>query len=772
MTPQRLLRNSALTIFSVVFAVFIAGCSTTNRLGDGETLYTGIKELKLTSPEGMKIDPDVEDVVKASLSVPPNNSLFGSAKITSPIKTGLWVYNNWDPNAKGLKGWLYKTLAVDPILVEDIRPAQRAKHAENILDNNGYFQGTVTYDTIQDKNPKKAKISYFINTGPEYHIKSVELMPDNTFLNHKIDSVAAKSRYLKPGNRYSVDSLVQVRTDIANAVRNYGYYYFRPNHLEYQADSTGGNNEIALRLVFAKNIPAADTTRYYVGDVKMYISRQYARPGATFDTIQTNRGTIYQMERTKFRKELMDECVTLRRGRNFSLRSLNRTQTNFSRLGIFSTLTVDISRDTLATVPTLNVDINAKMATALEGTTEANIVSKSNSFLGPGITLGVTHRNLFGGGEQLSLNLTGAYEWQTGKHKEGNASLVNSYEFELSASLSFPRLLAPLFVPRSRRSLNWTRISLSADLLNRPGLFRMAKTEASFGYDWQTSRYASNKLQLASLSYVKLLDWTDEFAELLIKNLALAESFTDQFIPRMSYTYTYDRAFGKWRRYTWNVTLEEAGNIYYGVLKACGAKDQVHLFGTPVSQFVKGQAQLVFHQRLNKTDWLVSRLAIGAVFAYGNSDYVPYSEQFYVGGANSVRGFNVKSVGPGRFTTWHNYYPAYLDHTGTLKFELNTEYRFNIYKSLKGAVFLDSGNVWLTEDDEWLPGGKFEIKKFFNDLALGTGFGLRYDMSMLVVRGDLGIALHAPYDTGHHGYFNMGKLTRAWAFHLAIGYPF
>ena len=767
-------RNSALLVLSLLIAVVVSGCSTTRRLADDETLYDGIKKLEITSPEGTKLDPDVATVVESALSVAPNNSFMGSAKMRTPFPIGLWVYNNWDPNATGLKGWLYRKLADDPILIENIRPAQRAKMAENLLDNNGYFRGTVTYDTIRGRNPKKAKISYFVNTGPEYSIKSVALLPDVSFLNHKIDSVAARHRYLKPGRRYSVDSLVQVRTDIANAVRNYGFYYFRPAHLEYLADSTGGNNEIALKLVFAKNIPAADTTCYYVGDVNMFISRQYVRRGTVeaYDTIATRRGTVYQMERTKFRTGLMDDCVTLRRGRQFSVRSLNRTQTNFSRLGIFSSLAFDVSPDTTASRPTLNVDITAKMATSLEGTTEANIVSKSNSFLGPGITLGATNRNLFGGGEQLSIKLTGTYEWQTG-HRTGKAELINAYEFGASASLSFPRLLAPLFVPRSRRSLNWTKISLSANLLNRPDLFRMAKFDASFGYDWQSSRYASNKLELARLSYVKLLNWTDEFADFLFLNLGMADSFRDRFIPRMTYTYTYDRSFGRWRKYNWTISVEEAGNLYYGVIKAFGAKRQVHLFGTPVSQFVKGQAQLVFHQRINKTDWLVSRLAVGVAFAYGNSDNVPYSDQFYVGGANSVRGFNVRSIGPGRYKPpTDELYPAYLDRTGTLKFDFSTEFRFNIWKSLKGAVFIDAGNVWLMKEDEWLPGGKIEFKKFFRDLALGTGAGLRYDMSMLVVRADFGIALHCPYDTGYRGYFNIGKFSEGWAFHLAIGYPF
>ena len=750
---------------------FLAGCSTTKRLADGEVLYDGIRKINIKSPEGTKFDSSVEDNVNLTLKVKPNNSLFGSSRFRNPIAIGLWAYNYMDPDAKGLKGWFYKVLADEPILIdEDIRPVQRTKLVENILDNNGYFQGTASFDTIMSKDRKKAKLIYNVNTGPAYHIKSIALLPDQSYLQHKIDSVASRHSYLHPGVRYSVDSLVQVRTDIANAVRNYGFYFFRPNYLEYQADSTGGNNEIALRLVFAKNIPPADTTQYFMGDLNLHVTRRLT-VGNNLDTISTSRGTIIKVSNIKFRTALMDECVTLRKGRAFSIRSLNRTQSNFSRLGIFRSINTSVTRDTTASRPTLNVDISAQMASALEGVTELNVVSKSNSYLGPGVSIGITHHNLFGGGEQLSLTATGSYEWQTGRKTE-KSSLLNSYEFGLKASLSFPRLLAPLFVPRSRRSLNWTKISLSGELLNRPKYFRMGQLNATFSYDWQSSRYATNSLKLLNLTHVKLTNATEEFEEIMARNPAIAASFRNQFIPQIEYSYTYERAFGKWRKYNWQISVEEAGNLLYLYGRMQGKKRDMHIFGTPFSQFIKAQAQLVFHQRITSNSWLVTRVATGAAHAYCNSKEVPYSEQFYVGGANSVRAFNVRSVGPGRYYNFYSMDNDYYDQTGTFKFEFNTEYRFPIYSFLRGAVFLDAGNVWLLKDDPSRPGGKLEGSKFFRDLALGTGFGVRVDISMIVIRADLGIKLHAPYPTGKNGYFNINDARDSWAVHLAIGYPF
>ena len=202
-------------------------------------------------------------------------------------------------------------------------------------------------------------------------------------------------------------------------------------------------------------------------------------------------------------------------------------------------------------------------------------------------------------------------------------------------------------------------------------------------------------------------------------------------------------------------------------------KGEKKLFGTPFSQFVKGEAQLVYSRRLipKSEHWLVSRVLIGAAHAYANSSEVPYSEQFYIGGANSIRAFTVRSLGPGSYRPPEALKNGYFDQTGTFKLELNSEYRFPIVSVLHGAVFVDAGNIWLLKDDPQRPGGKLNGKTFLKDIALGTGVGLRVDIGMLVIRGDLGYGLHAPYYNGTPHYFNIA-FKKAFAFHLAIGYPF
>ena len=524
-----------------------------------------------------------------------------------------------------------------------------------------------------------------------------------------------------------------------------------------------------MKMILGSNVPDFALKPYRTGKVTVYLHRYQG--GGVPDTVQLNRATLIQMMPSRFRRDVINDAVVFRPGRTFSVRQMNATQTRLARLGIFNGIDIDVVPDTTSSARNLNVEVHATFDSPLETSLEVNASSKSNSYIGPGITFGITNKNLFGGGEQLSVKLTGSYEWQTGRSKK--SSVFNSYEVGITAALAFPRLLAPKFIPRSRFDLNWTRFQLNADLLNRPHYFKMAQFNASINYDWRFRRHVQNTLTLFKLTYTNLMHTTAEFDSIMTANPAVAQSFKSQFIPQMIYSYVYDNQLDRDNTLNWQFTLQEAGNIFWGIYRACGKTGEKKLFGTPFSQFVKGQCQLVWGRRIGQGDsWLYSRVAVGAAHAYGNSSQVPYSEQFYVGGANSIRAFTVRSIGPGSYNAPPGQPDDYFDRTGTFKFEANVEYRFPIAGILHGALFVDTGNVWLLKNDPMRPGGTLRAKSFLRDLALGTGLGLRVDISMLVIRGDLGIGIHAPYDTGKRGYYNMRNFGSSLAFHLAIGYPF
>ena len=764
---RKAVRALAGAVLAALVCAAATSCSTTKRIPEGEQLYIGVKDIDVEAPQGEKVPDGVKTQLTSAVGVPPNNALFKSPKYRIPFPLGLWVYNNWDNPKKGLKHWLYEKLVTEPVLVSDVRPNVRTKMAEEILDNNGYFSGNATCEVLTQKNPRKAKISYTITTGPAYTLDSIMLLPDTCRLNHLIDSLARADSYLRRGERYCTDSLSAVRTRITNRLRNRGFYFFRPDYIEYLADSIANPQKIDLRLMLASNIPPQMLRSYVTGDVTIYAYRNQG--GGVPDTIHTSRGTLIQMRPSRLRRQLIPECVTFRKGRTFSVRDMNATQTRLARLGIFNNIGIEVVPDSGLVDNKLNVNINCTFDTPLETTIELNASSKSNSYIGPGALIGITNRNIFGGGEQFSVTLTGNYEWQTGK---GNSSVFNSYEAGITTSLAVPRLLAPNFIKRRNRNLNWTRFSLNFDILNRPHYFKMAQFNFSFSYDWQSSRHSSHTFTPFKLTYTNLLHTTHAFDSITAANPAIALSFRSQYIPQLQYAYVYDRAFDRDNSINWQLTVQEAGNLFWCVYQLAGKHHNKELFGTPFSQFVKGSTQLVYNRRLWGENWLVSRVAVGAAHAYGNSTEVPYAEQFYVGGANSVRAFTVRSLGPGSYRPPQDVRDSYFDQTGTFKFEANVEYRFPIIGPVHGAVFLDAGNVWLLKKDELRPGGELQAKTFLRDIALGTGAGLRLDISMLVVRADLGIGIHAPYATSRRGYYNMETFGSSLAFHLAIGYPF
>lgn len=762
----------------LLLLVMAAACSTTRRLTDDETLYTGVKKFKINPTDGEKLPDGMVADLNSTINVPPNSPLpfnLMSPYWSNPWKFGLWVYNAYTDSTKGLGGWLYRNFAKEPVLITDVKPAVRTRMLRDILDRNGYFGSTASYEILYDKkNEKKAKINYEVNVGRPYPIDSVILLNnDSSPLCRFIDSLARKSLYLKPGERFCVDSLEAVRVRIVNRLRNRGYYYMRPDYIEFLADSTINPGKIAVKMTLAANIPDMAKLQYRTGKITTYVLRRSTRHPGTPDTMQTNKGEVIVMRPAKLRKNLIPSCITFREGKLFSVRDMDRTQLRLSRMGMFGNITLQpVPADTTAANPTLDLYITCQFDRPIEASVELNASSKSNSYIGPGLVFSVSNQNLFGGGEKLTVKLNGSYEWQTGKNR---GSLFNSYEFGLSGTLAFPRLLAPKFIRRTNRDLNWTSITLGADLMNRPHFFKMAEFNLGISYDWRATRNTQHSFTPFKLSYTKLMHTTHEFDSIMNLNPAVALSFQSQFIPQLSYTYTLDKFLerDKMNGINLQATFTEAGNLFDCIYKACGVKGEKKLFGTPFSQFVKGQVQFVYSRRLvrGSDQWLVSRILVGAEHAYGNSREVPYAEQFYIGGANSIRAFTVRSIGPGSYRAPRTLRNGYFDQTGTFKLELNTEYRFPIVSVLHGAVFVDAGNIWLLKEDPLRPGGKLRGKTFFKDIALGTGVGLRVDIGMMVIRGDLGYGLHVPYDNGTPHYFNI-RFKDAFAFHLAIGYPF
>lgn len=753
-------------------------CSTTSRLGENDVLYTGVKYLKYHKADTVPLPDNVKDQIFEAINVKPNNPLY-SPYLRSPLPIGLWVYNHMDPNAKGFKGWFYKVFSARPVLIRRVNPDNRVEMINTLLQQNGYFTSSARYKLNIGKNPKKASISYDVDIAEPYRLGRVSLLErPNDPIAHIADSVATAGTYLHTGSRYCLDSLNNVRIDITNRLRNSGYYYFKPEYFQYLADSVSNKGTIDIKLVESNDIPNIARQRFLTRRVIVDVKPNNPF-GTTPDTTVLSNGVILiKHNPVRIRNNVFVSNMTARTGRPFRVNTMDRLQLRLSRLGIFSDIDMEaLPVDSVSPAGDhfLDLKIECVLDKPWEVKLEAQATSKSNSYIGPGLVIGLTHNNIFGGGEQLSFNANASYEWQTGHGSSIASTGFNSYEFGGDIKLAIPRLLAPRFVDRSRRYINWTRFSIGGSIMSRPKFFRLAQVNFAMTWEWHSSRTTSHELSPFKLTYNKLLSTTDAFYEAMAQNPSIILSFNDQFVPKLEYKFTYDADRSSRRHVTFTATVAEAGNLMSGLWALAGKKNgEKQLFGTPFSQFVKGELQLVHTWRLTPQSSLVWRGFIGALYPYGNSKNIgaPYREYFYAGGANSIRAFSVRSIGPGSYRPENRTKYSYFEQIGSFKFETNLEYRFPLFGNFYGAVFLDAGNVWELENYEYYNGGKFRFKNFFKELALGTGLGLRYDLSMLVLRADLGFALHAPYDTGYSGYFNMGRFKDMWAFHLAIGYPF
>ncbi len=774
---KRPLRNK-LSITILLCIIICQGCSTTKNLPADEVLYTGIKELKIISEDGQPVNAEAESQVKGALEVAPNNALLGSSSVRVPFPFGLWIYNKFKTDKKkGFKKWVFDKFAADPVLISKVDPSVRSKVAETLMDDNGYFDGKVKYEVIPDpKNPRKAKISYEVYFPEPYTYSSVEYVQVDTPSDSLIQAISDKS-LIRPGQLFNVNTLEAERSRIANYLRNNGYYYFRPDFISYMADSTIGDKKIELRILPKVDVPAPMLRPWKIGKIDYSLNNSYGRPPT--DTIDYKGMGVFYRRQLNARPKVLYKNLRFKSGDLYSQKAADATQASLNRLNMFKYVEIGYQpKDTIYGVDSLNVLVNATFDLPLDGMIELNVTTKSNDQTGPGLVFGVTRRNLFKGGEVLSSELTGSYEWQTGSGSKNSSghNLINSYEIGATSTLTFPRLIAPRFMHRDWSFGASTSLKLNANLLNRAGFFRLLTIGGSGQYNFNSSSTSTHSVTPFSLTYSYLMNTTHAFDSILSTNRALKLSFENQFIPSMGYTYTYDNSSIKSLRnhIWWQSSITQAGNLLYGVMSIFG-KDDKHnkqILGHKFSQFVKLSSEIRYYYKLGDRSMIASRFMAGILKPYLNSSVAPYSEQFFIGGANSIRAFGVRSIGPGSFRPPHDALYSYLDQTGNLKLEANVEYRFPIMGELYGALFVDAGNVWLIKKDESKPGGEFKMKTLGKDIALGTGVGLRFDITFLVLRFDIGVPIHAPYATGKRTYYNTRHFWKDLAFHLAIGYPF
>ncbi|MCD8287422.1 MAG: hypothetical protein LUC18_01065, partial [Porphyromonadaceae bacterium] len=487
--------------FLLILPFFWTGCDTTSKLGADEVLYTGVKKMHIRpEEEGAKITSNAESAVRSALSVKPNNALY-SPYVRWPFPFGLWVYNHVEPQKdKGFKHWFYDRFSKKPVLLSTVQPDLRVAVIPDILANYGYFLSSADYSLIYNrKNPQKSRITYDVTYGKPWRYTSIDFPQPLTPLTAIIDSAKTKT-LLHVGDIYQSEILSSERTRVTSALRNRGYYFFRPDYLYYLADTTFASHEVALRLQLRSNIPMEALQTYRIGHITFDL-KSASRKGAV-DSVGLSHVKFVYQKPLKVRKRYIDRNITLKEGELYTLDHQNESLNSFSRMGIFRYVNLSVSpADSTIGNDILDLTFDAAMDSPMEAWFETDVTSATNSFIGPGVIFGVAHKNIFGGGERLSIELSGSYEWQTGKRQTTTTktSLVNSYEFGIKASLVFPRLLPSSLLWDSRIERRYggkTTLELGADLMNRPQYFRMLSLNASFALDFQTSSVSSHTVQL------------------------------------------------------------------------------------------------------------------------------------------------------------------------------------------------------------------------------------------------------------------------------------
>lgn len=764
-----------LIVSGVWSVVNLTSCSTTSHLPEGETLYTGIKRIEYVADSALQADEAARSEVEAALAYAPNNAIFGSSTYRLPLPVGLWVYNAFVDKKKGVGQWVFNTFASDPVLISEVNPDVRARVAANLLRDYGFFRGKVGYELLPQRNPRKERIAYRVEAGHRFTLDSVAYLGFPLVADTLIRATWNECLLRVPGG-FSVVRLESERNRLATLFRNNGFYYYRSDYITFRADTIQRPGKVWLRVQPEGGLPAEVNRRWYIGD--MTVSLRKSSDFRLTDTLSLRRmRMVYNGKKPPLRPRVLFHNFRLRSGELYSLEKQKLSQENMARMGIFSSVDVQfVPRDTAATCDTLDVVVSATFDKPLDVELEMNATSKSNDQMGPGLSLGVSKKNVFRGGETFSVKLDASYEWQTGNSATGESSAINSWEIGLSTSLTYPRLMFPGLDTRRFRFPATTEFKLYADQLNRAGFFRLLSFGGNATYVFQPTATSKHTLTPFRLTFNMLQSHTAKFDSIMDRNRALAVSFRDQFIPAMSYTYTFDDASIASRRHHtwWSTTITSAGNVTSALYALCGEKFSERdksLMGNPFAQFLKLTTELRNLFKVSGRTHVATRLMGGIVFPYGNSQYAPYSEQFFIGGANSIRAFTARTIGPGSYHPEQTTY-SYLDETGDIKLEANVELRFPLVGNLYGATFLDAGNVWLLRPQADRPGGQLTLHDLLNDLALGTGFGLRYDLEFLVLRLDLGIALHVPYDTGRSGYYNIPRFKDGLGLHLAVGYPF
>ena len=702
-----------------------------------------------------------------------------NAKWFSLVKVPMHIYClSGKDSTSGFNRFLRK-LGDAPVIYDAAISEKSKQEIQKAVRNMGYMRAEVQLDTLIKKN--KLEVSYRIKAGKPYTIHHIAYHIDDLMIQDFIEKDSASS-LLKAGMPFDVVALDQERQRITKLLQNNGYYKFNKDFIVYQADTIKDSYQVDLTMkLLPFQLKKEDTpTRHQQYTIR---NVNFLTDGNPSDTVSYKGLQFLFNNKPYIRPNTLANFNYIQPKGLYKEQDVQNTYTSMGRLRALKY--TNIRFDEVMQNDSAMLDANLLLAKGKNQSLSFEIEgTNSAGDLGAAASMTFQHRNLFKGSETFTVKVRGAYEAITGL-QEGYEN--DDYkEYGIETSLNFPEFKFPFLSSDYKRRIRATsEVGIDYNSQKRPE-FTRTLASASWGYRWVDGRSSQHRFDLLDVSYIYVPWKSDNFRayleNLTDRNSILIKSYEDQLIVRMGYSYTYNSAkdktltSNKRNSYSIRVNLEEAGNLLYlgskAIHSAPKADKGYEIANIPFAQYVKGDFDFARNWYIDKRNSFVFHIGMGIAYPYGNSQILPFEKRYFSGGPNSVRGWSVRSLGPGSYRGADGNM-NYINHSGDIKLDINLEYRTHLFWKFNGAAFIDAGNIWNIRHYEGQEEGTFRFNRFYKQLAMAYGLGLRFDLDYLIIRFDGGMKAINPMRTGKDKYpFLRPNFSRDFAFHFAVGYPF
>ena len=789
-------KSRLLLLLFAVICICLSSCSLKKNLRKGQTIVKkNTIEITTHTTKGEKA---LISDLKAYISPPKNRSF---------MNMNVWLYNKHQTK---FKKQLQKIGGKPPSYFDESRVAQSARKMTAYLHNKGYFGSTVDYSFAPKKrNPYKTHVVYSVSLTEPYFVNEFTYSIENKEIEKLLMPYL---RRMRSGRQYDYYDLSNMRDRITEFLVNNGYYMFNADYIFFEIDSSFQDRTMKVTLNVKPNYLLTSNNKelfdelydkkYFINDITVqpHYSKLKQDSTLTADTLTVRRisyndisDTVYfqmiQSGRKKYiRNRTLLPNIYIEPGDLYSQENVRSARSNLTRLPAIGY--ASITFDTIPRAQYVDTsDVgwlhgNIILEEGVKRSLSLDVEATTDNVGAFGTALGISwnNRNLFRGSEMLTVRLKGAMEIQKTfgvSDEKKRLGIFNTLDGGIQATLSFPRFLAPISPYRFPRFYRpSTDVSFGYNYQNRPHYERILFI-GSFGYRWKPEQKTSHSLTVMDLNLVKI-DKTQHFDSIIsgYRSRRIYEQYSDHFIMAMNYTFSYStQEIRRKRNFSYfRVSAESCGNLLYAVNsllhspKAGDENSYYTLFNIRYAQYLKGYFEFRRYQYLNAVkDHYVLRFFAGTGMPYGNALSLPFEKSFYGGGTNDLRGFSINTVGPGGYVA-----PPELrkyERSGDIKLEANAEYRFTMTGMLKGALFTDAGNVWLLKKDDDFKNGHFKMKDFYRELYWNAGFGVRFDIDLLLVRLDLGLPLYNPGNEGDKWSINHTRFSSI-VLNFGLGYPF